>query len=169
MKCVKNFGMGLVAGAFLIVGSAQAYEGQYSLPKDVEFQDLDSEQQLMFTKRHAIAQSIARAETLIGNALAVATSNSVQGPGKSRLTRSLASAKTFLGNATAIATSNTISRGGWLNMSRSLASASTEIGNALAIARSTSISSGGVNIAISVASAVSLVGNATAIAQSNAG
>jgi hypothetical protein len=56
--------------------------------------------------RGAVATSLAQAETVLGDALAIAQSDAISGPGKPAIAKSLASAKTSVGNATAIAKSS---------------------------------------------------------------
>ena len=58
-----------------------------------------------FSDRQAVARSLSEAETVLGDALAIAQSTAVSGYGKTAIAQSLASAKTSVGNATAIATS----------------------------------------------------------------
>ena len=53
----------------------------------------------------AVASSLAEAETILGEALAIAQSEAISGDGKLAIATSIASAKTSLGNATAIAVS----------------------------------------------------------------
>ncbi len=56
--------------------------------------------------QEATAQSLAEAVTVIGEALAIAQSEAVSGSGKSAVATSLASAQSVLGSATAIASSS---------------------------------------------------------------
>jgi hypothetical protein len=59
--------------------------------------------------KRAVATSLAQAETVLGDALAIAQSDAISGPGKSAIAKSLATAKTSVGSATAIAKSTAIS------------------------------------------------------------
>jgi hypothetical protein len=113
------------------------------------------------------SQSVAIAETALGNALGVAQSQAIGGPGKSALAKSIAKSVSLLGNATALSGSTAIGNRG--AVATSLAQAETVLGDALAIAQSDAISGPGKPaIAKSLASAKTSVGNATAIAKSTA-
>jgi hypothetical protein len=57
----------------------------------------------------AVATSLATANTIIGNALAIANSEAIGGPGKGAVARSLAQASSVVGDATAVA--NAAARG----------------------------------------------------------
>jgi hypothetical protein len=56
--------------------------------------------------KKAVASSLSQAETLLGDALSIAQSNAISGPGKPAIAKSLSIAKTAVGNATAIAESS---------------------------------------------------------------
>jgi hypothetical protein len=60
--------------------------------------------------KYAVARSLSTAETVLGDALAIAQSNAISGPGKPAIASALSIAKTSVGNATAIANSNAQSR-----------------------------------------------------------
>ena len=113
------------------------------------------------------AQSISRAQTVVGNALAIANSEAISGSGKTALANSIAQASTLIGNAAALSSST--AQSDVVATAQSLAEAVTFIGNALAIAESEAVSGdGGSAVATSLASAQSVLGSATAIASSSA-
>ncbi len=85
-------------------------------------------------KKQALAESIAKATTLIGSA--VASSGSTAISDRQATARSLSQAETVLGDALAIAQSTAISGPGKNALATSLASATTAVGQATAIAES---------------------------------
>jgi hypothetical protein len=60
--------------------------------------------------KRAVARSLSTAETVLGDALAIAQSNAISGPGKPAIASALSTAKTSVGTATAIANSSAQSR-----------------------------------------------------------
>jgi hypothetical protein len=143
--------------------------GAISLVPAVSFASSVVQPQLVAQRYNApvFSQSVAIAETALGNALGVAQSQAIGGPGKSALAQSISQATSLLGNATALSGSTAIGRQG--AVATSLAQAETVLGDALAIAQSDAISGPGKPaIAKSLASAKTSVGNATAIAKSTA-
>jgi hypothetical protein len=126
-----------------------------------------SRQNTSLRQNRAFSQSIASAETALGNATSAAQSQAIGGPKKSALAESISQATSLLGNASALSSSTAISD--HRAVANSLSQATTLLGDALSIAQSEAISGPGKPaIAKALSSAYTSVGNATAIAQSYA-
>lgn len=117
-------------------------------------------------EKAAIAESIALAESLTEDALAVAQASSLPRGGKDAIASALASAKSLLGDANAIAQSTALTEGDAAVIATSVAAAESLTGAAEAIAQSLAIGEDGQAVAQSIAEAKSGTGEAKAIATS---
>ncbi|TBR57365.1 hypothetical protein BLD44_016260 [Mastigocladus laminosus UU774] len=174
MKNTLFYKVTAVAIGSLLSFSGTAFASTYRIAEITRINRLGNTEILIAQVPHNIAlrnvkaysQSVAIAETSLGNALAAAQSQAIGGPKKDALAESIAQAKTLIGNATAISGSTAISDKKAVAVS--LSQAETVLGDALAIAQSDAISGPGKPaIAKSLASAKTAVGSATAIAQSS--
>ncbi len=115
-------------------------------------------------EKAAISESIAIAESLTENALAVAQASSLPKGGKDAIASALASATSLLKDASAIAQSTALTEGDAAAIATSVAAAESLTGAAEAIAQSLAISEEGEAVAQSIAQAKSGTGEAKAIA-----
>ncbi|MFB2772391.1 hypothetical protein ACE1AT_24365 [Pelatocladus sp. BLCC-F211] len=176
MKNTLFYKVAAVAIGSLLSLSGTAFASTYKIAEITRINRLGNAEEILIAQvPHYVAlrdvkaysQSVAVAESALGNALAAAQSQAIGGPKKGALAESIAQAKTLIGNATAISGSTAISDKKAVAVS--LSQAETVLGDALAIAQSDAISGPGKPaIAKSLASAKTAVGSATAIAQSSA-
>ena len=117
-------------------------------------------------ERLALAQSIAKAFSTVGNALAVTTASALPATQKLAIARSLSIASTILGDAVADSNSTAITTGDAAAIAQSISSAETVIGNAQATASSLASTPNGKAVASSLATAKTAAGNAVSVASS---
>ncbi len=119
-------------------------------------------------EQDAIAESIALAESLTEEAIAVAQASSFPSGGKNAIANALAGAKSLLDSASALAQSTALTEGDAAAIATSMAAAESLTDTAEAIAQSLAISEEGRSVARSIAEAKSGTGQAKAVAQSAA-